>query len=491
MSDFLAAVDCGTTAVKAAVFDSSGNLKAMIRRHVACTHQSDGRVEQDAQALQRAAFSTLRSAIKQADIPASHIACLCITNQRATFLWTDTKGTPLGPAIGWQDMRGERAMRKLCADLGAKRFTHLTGLPESATFSVSKILPKMRPPHLTRGTRILLLQDYLLRAFGLDDFVCDRSNASLTGMLDIHSGDWSQELLAATGLQSDQLSRLIPSGTLAGSVSQSAARRSGLRQGTPLVSGAGDQQCAGIGTGAVAPGIGAITLGTAGVIMAACKRPVAPFDGLMCTIHGIPDTWCIEGLQPCALDSIHWILETHGMNSGVDDAMQRELSNVAPGSDGALFWPYLTGSGAPHWNARARAAWAGLTHRHKLTTMIHAAMEGIAFENEAILQAMRKHGIDFRQLHINGGGSTIQPWNRMQSSVYGLPVQTLKNPQATLLGAAILGAVGVGVASSIAKACKEMIAVEQTYMPEPKRRAVYERLFSHHQQAGRAIRKLT
>ena len=154
-----------------------------------------------------------------------------------------------------------------------------------------------------------------------------------------------------------------------------------------------------------------------------------------------------------------------------------------------LFWPYLAGAGAPYWNTGAAAAFAGLRHPHDLAVLTRAVLEGIAFENRAMLRAMGQRHVRVREIRVTGGGSTMREWNRIQSAIYRGPVQMLANPQATLLGAAIVGAVGSGVLPSFAAAVKQMVRVEETFDPDLKLMKTYENIRVEYERLGEAIRR--
>jgi xylulokinase len=478
-----AAIDCGTTAVKAALFDERGRTIRLESRHVPCVHHPDGRAEQDPLRIRRAAFAVLRDCV--AGVRRGRVAALAVTNQRATVVCIGRDGEPLGPAISWQDMRGGREVARLRRRMDDSAYYRITGLPCNPVFSLAKILHlrTSEPERFRRTARFVMVHDYLLHALGCGDFLADHSNASLTGLFDVRRLQWSEPLLALAGIRAARLSRLVPPGTAVGAVSARAAGACGLLPGTPLVAGGGDQQCAGLGAGAVAAGICAITLGTAGVCFCPTDRPVLdPRRRVTCCAHAAAGAWEVEGLQHTAGDCLEWVSRRWAGGRGLDAAGLADVAAVPRGAGGLLFYPYLAGAGAPHWEARAAGMALGLRHAHGVPHLLRAAMEGIALENRMILDVFRKLGVRVDEIRLTGGHSTHPVWNRIQADVYGLPVRTLENPQATLLGAAILAAVGVGAAASPAAAARRMVRLREPFAPDPEGVAQYRDLCRRYRQ---------
>ena len=480
MTSLFAAIDCGTSAVKAGVFDASGRLVSLASRGVPCVHHADGRVTQDARSLRAAALGTLKRAMAANRIAPRRIASLCVTNQRATVVCLDRHGEPLLPAISWQDMSGAPQIAALRRRIPDADYYGMTGLPNNAVFSLSKILHlrKTAPAAFAKTARFALVQDYVLRALGCGDYVADHSNASLTGMMDIRRFRWSAELLDAAGVDETRLPSLVPSGRAVGRLSASAAARCGLAAGTPLVSGGGDQQCAGVGAGVVRPGLCSITMGTAGVSFCHVDRVVLdPRRRITCCAHAVPGCWNLEGLQSTAGDSLRWAGRHLAGAKRLDDGFLAEVARVPAGARGVLFFPYLAGAAAPHWIAEATAAFVGLKYSHDTASLVRAVIEGVVFENLQILDVFASLRVPVREIRLTGGLSTSRLWNQIQADVYDRPVVPLANPHATLLGAAILGAFGVGAVPSLQAAAEAMVRFAGACKSDARRSREYRSVY--------------
>lgn len=474
-----AAVDCGTTAVKGAVFDVRGRCLALHRRNVRCRYGSDGRVEQDAEAVARAAFRVLKHAVSESGSPPASVAALSVTGQRATMVCLDGGGRPLGSAMSWQDLRSGPELREFLGRMTAHQFSRITGLPPDPVFSLGKLLLlKRREPERYRAAkRFVLVHDFILHALGAPDYVTDPSNASLTGLCDIARAAWSEPILAAAGLDAGRLPRIAPSAVRVGGLSSAAARRCGLLQGTPLVNGGGDQQCAAIGAGIVSPSVCSITLGTAGVVFAAVRRAVRdPRHRLMSCIHAVPGLWEVEGLQHAAGDSLDWMASLFATAADSRSVAAR-VARVPPGSNGVRFYPFLAGAGCPHWRPDAAGAFLGLRRAHGAGILWRAVLEGVAFENRRILEAIESLCGPIREIRLTGGYASLAQWERIHADVCGRPVIRLRQPQATLLGAAVLAATGAGAFDSVAEGAVRTVRAARVARPDPARAAAYDDLY--------------
>ena len=440
MANRVCALDLGTTSVKAAVFDEQGGLCAQASAP-APSAAGDG-ILLDAGATAGAALALVRRALAQAGCAPGEVAALAVTNQRASVVPVAADGAPAGPGISWQDTRCGADVARFAEAFGAARFEALTGLPPSFLWTLGKLLHLRReqPEIWGASARFALLHDFVLRAFGADDLSCDLSNASLTGLLDLRALDWSDEILAAAGLTRAQLPALVRSGQRVGAVDREAARASGLLQGTPLVAGGGDQQCAALGQGAVEQGDAGLCLGTAAVVSCPVEAPVTGTGGrFFCTVHAAPGRWVIEGILNSFGSALDWAARVLGL----DGVAALEAEAAAASSEGAFFLPHLAGIGSPDHRAAARGAFVGLGLGCTRASLARAAFEGVAHETGRILDAMEARG-PIRQLVLSGGGAAGQLLPRLLADLSGRRLALREHHEATLAGAALLAWCGAG-----------------------------------------------
>jgi xylulokinase len=241
-----------------------------------------------------------------------------------------------------------------------------------------------------------------------------------------------------------------------GLVTAEAAQATGLREGTPVVAGGGDQAANGVGVGAVASGVVAISVGTSGVVFAAADRPVIEPDGrLHAFCHAVPETWHLMGVMLSAAGSMRWFKDTMApeRSFGELDA----LAEAAPaGSSGLVFLPYLTGERTPHPDPLARGAYVGLTVRHGLGHLARAVMEGVAFglrDSVELMSSMMELG----EVRIAGGGTQSPVWTQIIADALDRPVRLVGTPEAAACGAAMLAATGQGAFGSVQEACDAVV----------------------------------
>jgi len=499
MAKYLCGIDNGTTGTKAMIFDLSGNLISEDYREYKCEYPKPGWVDQDAEMLFTSSCAALKSAIEKSGIDPSDIAAMGLSTQRCTMVPVDEACRPLRKAISWQDNRSNAECEWIREKIGAERYFEITGLPIANVWAFPAILwiRNNEPEVFERTNKFLLMQEFILHRLGAEGYPEDWSNGSLQGLMEIDTFQWSKEIVDAAGMRIDQLPDLVPSGKLVGRVSKEAAALTGMVEGTPLVTGGGDQQCAGIGAGVISEGLCEVTLGTAGVSLCAMDTPRKDPDMKMpCSAHAYPGKWECEGLQNAAGASYRWFRDTlanfevaEGARNGVDPyiLLNEAASKTPAGSRGLVYVPYLAGASAPNWDGSAKGSFVGLTLAHDFGCMVRSVMEGISLETREILEAFESLGLELREVRITGGGTKSEFWNQMQADIYGKRVSKLAVGEATVLGAAILGGVGVGAFESIEDGVEKMVKIESFYDPDPTANAVYNELFEIYRNVYRSL----
>ncbi|EKD83754.1 MAG: hypothetical protein ACD_39C00470G0002, partial [uncultured bacterium] len=252
MATLIAALDCGTSTMKAGLIDLSGKLCGYAKASVSMILSTQGQVEICPALLKKLAFDTFKEAVQKSGCRAKDVAGICVTGQRASFLTLDEANVPVGNVISWQDGRGVVETGLLRDRFGSEKFRVLTGLPLNPVFTLGKLmwLLKNEPARVSQTRKVATVPDFLLRELGDEELVTDHANASLTGMFDINRRVWSEPVLQAADISIALLPKPVVPGSHVGSLCSRVAEEVGLLPGTPLIVGAGDHQCAGIGTGA-------------------------------------------------------------------------------------------------------------------------------------------------------------------------------------------------------------------------------------------------
>lgn len=492
MEPVIASVDCGSSLIKAGILDLNGKTLSAASREVPCILKNDGCAEIDPELIISGAFAALKEAVERSGIAQADIAAMAVSSQRATLLCVDEKGAPLGNAVSWQDMRGKSEIdifKKLITDID---YYNITGIPNNPLFTLSKILfiKKNNPSLYKKTSKFTLICDYIQRSFGCPGSGVDISNASLTGILDISSLRWSDKIIEMAGVSRDKLPELSPSGVHIGSVSGHAARKCGLLKGTPIISGAGDQQCAMIGTGALSKGVSALTIGTASVLMSLSERPFKdPLMKIFCTHSSLEGRWMLEGFQSSAGSSVNWLKRAFLGGRGMPKKFLNEVAKTKPGAEGIIFYPYFTGAAAPNWNPEATGLCLGLNLSHSAVAVARAIFEAIAMETLAISNLFKTAGQPAQEIRITGGLANIEILNQIYSDILNKKVTTLKNPESSLLGAAILAAKGAGIYGSTSEAALKMAGIAKTYSPDPENAGLYSKAFEKYREIYEILEK--
>jgi xylulokinase len=295
-------------------------------------------------------------------------------------------------------------------------------------------------------------------------------------------------MLDLVGLDRALLPRAFESAEVTGRVSAAGAEATGLREGTPVVAGAGDQAAGAVGVGVVRPGAVSATIGTSGVVFAATDRPALDPKGRVHTFcHAVPGGWHVMGVTQGAGLSLRWFRDQFG--AGRDDGrdpyerLAEEAAGVAPGSDGLLWAPYLMGERTPHLDPHARAALVGLTASHTRAHVVRAILEGVAFSLRDTLTVFAEMGVPVETMRLGGGGARSGVWRQIQADVYGREVELVEADEGAAYGAALLAGVGGGAWGSVEEACAASVRVRVRVAP----RAGTARLMDERYEAFRKL----
>jgi xylulokinase len=273
-----------------------------------------------------------------------------------------------------------------------------------------------------------------------------------------------------------------------GHITPQAAEATGLKVGTPVMGGGGDQSAAAVGTGAVVEGIVSLSLGTSGVVFASADRPIIEPEGrLHAFCHAVPGKWHLMGVMLSAAGSLRWYRDT--LAPAMDfDTLVEPAASIQPGSDGIFFLPYLTGERTPHPDPLARGAFVGLTVRHTQPHLTRAVLEGVAFGLRDSFELMKEAGLaDINQVRVTGGGAKSPLWRQILADVLGIELVTVNTAEGAAYGAAVLAATGAGAYPDVASACGEIIKLTGSTIPSPAT-ATYQEMYPLYRELYPALR---
>ena len=436
--------------------------------------------------------------LTQDGVAADEIGCIGLTGQMHGTVLLDEREEPLRPALIWCDQRTDAQCRAITDLVGAERLIKLTLNPALTGFSLPKLLwvREMEPAVWACVRSILLPKDYVrLRLTG--ERATDVADASGTLLFDVSKRVWSSEMLAVGEIDKQWLPTVYESAEVTGRVSAAGSAATGLREGTPVVAGAGDQAAGAVGMGIVRPGMVSATIGTSGVVFAATAQPSLDPKGRVHTFcHAVPGRWHVMGVTQAAGLSLSWFRDRFGPGAtdGRDpyDKLSEEAANAPPGANGLLWAPYLMGERTPHLDPYARAALVGLTASHTRAHIIRAILEGVAFSLRDTLTIFKEMEVPVQVIRLGGGGARSALWRQIQADVYGRTVEIVEAEEGAAYGAALLAGVGSKLWPSVDAACERLVRVASTIEPNATVVALMDRqylMFRKLYPALRAIRE--
>ncbi|MHA1734056.1 MAG: xylulokinase [Promethearchaeota archaeon] len=482
----VAALDVGTTGCRTILFDLTGKEVARSYSEWKSIFPSPVMVEQDANGWWASMKSTIDGAIKKAGTPPGAIVGIAVTNQRETIVPVDRDCNPLTNAIVWQDRRTGAECEFIRERVGLDEVYRTTGLTIDPYFSGSKILwfKDNAGEVYEKAHKFLLVHDFIVAKL-CGEFVTDHSNASRTMLFDIVNRRWSDGLASELGIDLEKMPRAVESGTIVGEVTTD---ETAFAKGTPVVAGAGDQQCAALGVGVVEPGRMKCTTGTGSFVLSYLDEP--KFDEskrVLCSCHAVPGAWVNEASIFTTGSVLRWARDTIG-TSECERAREKnedpyeEMTSLAaqspPGSNGLLLIPHFVGAGCPHWNPLARGVMFGLALGHTRGDIYRAIMEGVSLEVKKSLAIFNAMGTPTTEMRVTGGGSRASLWNQIMANVLNIPCMRGDLEESTAVGAAILATYGAGEFGDIKKAANEIAHMSNVWRPEEALVPVYEELFA-------------
>jgi xylulokinase len=495
-------IDVGTGGTRALIMDERGNVVGSASsEHENFASPRPGWAEQDPRNWWHACGTAVHKALQASGVRAEDIACVGFSGQMHGAVLLDVADEVVRPAIIWCDQRSEAQCRELEEMFGRDRLIQLTCNPPLTNFTLTKLLwvRETEPNNWARVTHVMLPKDYVrFRLTG--ERAIDMADASGTLLLDVANRRWSSEVLAKAKMEESLLPALFESPQVCGKVSEAGAEATGLRVGTPVVAGAGDQAAGAVGMGIARAGAVSATIGTSGVVFASTDRPALDPRGRLHTFcHAIPGRWHVMGVTQAAGLSLRWYRDQFGEASpgvrkkdGRDpyEVLAEEASSVPPGSEGAFWVPYLMGERTPHLDPNARAALIGLSASHTRAHVIRAIMEGVAFSLKDTFTIFEEMKIPVTSIRLGGGGARSPLWRQIQADAYGREVELVATEEGAAYGAAILAGVGAGGWATVEQACDAVVRVAKRITTNPTDSATMQTAYRSYRQIYPALRSL-
>ena len=464
-SGIVAAIDVGTSAVKAGVFASDGRRLGYGAAPVLTSRPRPGWSEQPGPLTWQATVDACQQALAGAGSP--QIAAVAVTGARGSFALGGRDGRLLTDFITWQDRRAISQAAAAAARTDAGWLRRTTGVRMDASLWLPRLLwlIEHRRDLVAAAECVVTPQAFVIRRLGADRWPAEWSAAAHSGLFDIADHRWHPELLDTFDVPAALMPATEPPGAEAG-LTSSAAEDAGLPPGVPVVLAAADGPCAELGCGVVEPDRLICYLGTALSVAGPVERPVTDPDGRLMTAPGSTGgLYRMLALGMAGASVLDWHEALVGRT--VLDRLDGLMEASTPGASGARFIPALAGAGAPHWSAEARGAFLGLGFGHDEADLVRAMLEGVAFECYWMIEALRAFGFDPAGLRVTGGGSRSQAWTQLIADVVGTEVVVPDEADPGLRGAAAYALARAGSHTDVLSAATAIAGGGSVRVPSP------------------------
>lgn len=484
MERLILAHDIGTSGNKATLFSEDGGIVASTVHPYRTYHRHGGVAEQNPDDWWAAVVVTTRKLLEDND--ASRIAAIACSGTMMGCLPMDRSGRPLRNHMLYCDQRAAAEADWFAEKAGAKRIYEISGNPPNAVNSGPKyIWLKRHEPNVYNQThKILNSKDYV--GFKLTGrMATDPTDASGTNLYDLARWEWSEELIDAAGLDKGVFPDIVPSTGVLGELTRAAADELGLRHGIPVMMGAADGMCAGVGAGSVAPGVIYTTLGSSAWVGITTDAPILDSKQRTLTYaHAVPGMFQPMGTMLVGGGIMPWIRDRicagevmEAEKTGVDifEIMSREIESSPAGANSLIFLPHLMGERAPRWNSHARGGFIGMNMAHTRADMLRACLEGVVLNLVLTIDVFRELDYRFDEIRFIGGAAKGAVWRRIMADIFNMDVLPSEHGgEATSIGAAIIAGIGAGMYKDFSVVERFSAASNRT-KPNPENVPMYEK----------------
>ena len=482
-------LDIGTGGSRALLVDAGGRVvDAVTAPHEEMHMPRPLWAEQRPENWWEAAQQAIREVLGESDIAADDIAAVGLSGQMHGLVLLDADHQVIRPALIWCDQRSQAQVDWINDIAGAEMVLEQTANPVLTGFTAPKLLwvRDNEPAAYERTRQVLLPKDYV-RFCLTGEFAGDVSDASGTALFDVVNRRWADPLIDKLGIDRGLLPRVVESPEITGRVSELVAENTGLKAGTPVVGGAGDQAAGAVGNGIVEPGLVSATIGTSGVVFSHLDQVAYDPQGRVHTFcHAVPGKWHVMGVTQGAGLSLQWLRDQLAADAveeakkrGVDpyEILTAEAAEVPPGSEGLFWLPYLMGERTPHLDSQARGGWIGLTASHRRAHLVRSVLEGVSYSLKDCLKIVESLGVEIELVRASGGGARSPLWRELLATIFHYPVTALQSQEGSAYGAALLAMVGSGQYASVEEACRTVVREQDRVEPDPERAEQYEKRY--------------
>lgn len=434
-------IDVGTTGTKTVVADENGHILACAYKEYELSAEGGGWVAQNAEDWWDAVVDTVKRSVLEAGC-AKEIEAIGLSTQGASMLACDSEGHPLCPVITWMDSRSEKEVSDLRKILPGDTVYRKCGWPLSPAGDASKILwIKNNIPDVFEKAACFPSTVEFVNYRLTGRFVCDPTNGAIRQLFNIETGTWDGDILDAVGITEDRLPEIVPVGELVGELTEDAAKALGLKKNVKVFSGAHDQYCASLGSGACSVGDMLLATGTAWVVLGITEKLLYTESHISPGIHPSKGAYGAMASLVSAGSALKWY---RGIIDGDYKEIDREAEMRISSSKDVFVLPYVAGAGFPHNRPNATATVTGLTLGTDRYDIARALMEGVAFEARSVLEEFSNEGMKITSLMMTGGAAKSPLWSSIVGYVTGCDIYLAEGEETCCAGASMLALVGLG-----------------------------------------------
>ena len=416
----------------------------------------------------------MREALSEESVSAEQIKGIGVDGQSWSAIPVDENGSVLHNTPIWMDTRARHLCEKVKKEIGADEIFRVAGNDFLPSYVTPKLLwfKEERPEVFQKTHKFLQSNSYIVMKL-TGEMSQEYSQCYGIHFFHMEKPSYDMALAEKMGLSPDMMPKLYGCDEIVGSVTEEAAKKTGLKAGTPVVAGGLDAACGALGAGVYRPGETQEQGGQAGG-MSICTDKALSHKALILGTHVVPGLWLLQGGTVGGGGALKWFRQELGGGMSFDE-LTAEAAEAPPGSDGVLFLPYMAGERSPIWNPDAKGVFYGLSFDKTRGHLIRSVLEGVAFSLEHNLRTAAETGIHVDTLNAMGGASNSVLWTQIKADVTGKTIRVPSSDTATTLGAAILAGVGCGVYGSYGEAVNRTIRMTRVQEPNPENKAVYDR----------------
>lgn len=485
--DLLLGLDVGTTATKALLMDVKGKAIASASYGYSLITPYENWVEQNPDDLWKGVVFTIRKVLENIK-PQDRILSLSLSTQGGTLIPVDANFKPVCNAISWMDHRTHKQAEQMRQSLEKDKIYEISGwdIYDGLPLLCIVWLRQNAPETFKLAKYFLFVNDFIIHKL-TGNLCMDPSNASITQLYNIASGQWDRDMLDIAQIKPNQLSPMQNSGFPIGKLTPDASNETGLSESVVVVNGAHDQYCAALGSGVLEAGDVMLSCGTAWVILGVMDQlRHDPLKHLSISPHVVPNRWGALRSMGAVGSCMEWFLDNlwtkKDNRSEIYDDLNKSVENTSSGSKGLLFFPSSGGYG--HGK---RGAFIGLSISHTRGEIARSIMEGIAFDLRWTLEGVHETGIKSEVLRMVGGAASSPAWTQIVADITQIPVVVPSVTQSASFGAAILAGFGYGIFDNIKGAYQALSGTEKLIMPDNENVNRYDKLFGIYKDAFQQI----